>query len=323
MSLTGLTGTARADNPKNATSASDPASAKEKERTALFRDGTALADKGDWQGAVDKFRAVIAIRSAPKALLALGIAEEQLGRLVRAKAAFAKAASDAHEARLFDDEQKAVSSLALLMPRIPRLVLQIPPGTTVARASVDGADVTVPNEGLEVDPGTHYILAERFQKTVHVEEKQRLEVVLDPQRSPEPPAPTPTPTPAPAAAAPAPAEPSIAPHASRPIAALAVGGGGLVLGAAGALFLALGKGQESDAKALCPGGGTTGCPSSARSDAEGSRTKILVGDVLLGVGAAAVITGGIWWLASGKSAPADPKTGIVVAPNGVGYRGVF
>ena len=61
-----LAGPARAENQ----GAASPG-AREQERTALYKEGVALAEAGRWAEALTKFEGVVAIRSAPRALIAL------------------------------------------------------------------------------------------------------------------------------------------------------------------------------------------------------------------------------------------------------------
>ena len=62
--------------------AAQPSGADEERRTRLFKEGKAAGDAGQWAEAADRFRQVVALRSAPKALIALGVAEEYLGHFV-------------------------------------------------------------------------------------------------------------------------------------------------------------------------------------------------------------------------------------------------
>src|SRR5262245_16639371 len=66
-------------------------------RTEMYREGVTLAEAGRWGEALEKFQRVVAIRSAPRALLALAAAEEHVGRLVSAKRTYGKARDDARD----------------------------------------------------------------------------------------------------------------------------------------------------------------------------------------------------------------------------------
>ena len=73
-------------SPTFAQSPASPPStdSREEERTALYREGVALAEAGKWHEALEKFQAVVAIRSAPAALIALATAQENSGKLAHA-----------------------------------------------------------------------------------------------------------------------------------------------------------------------------------------------------------------------------------------------
>src|SRR5262245_21357060 len=72
--------------------------AAEGRRTELYREGVTLGEQGDWAGAARKFREVVQIRSAPKALLALAVAEAKQGHLLEAKRINETALVDAQSA---------------------------------------------------------------------------------------------------------------------------------------------------------------------------------------------------------------------------------
>ena len=104
--------------PAGAQPASD-----ESRRTELFLQGKRLADEGRWSEAVVPLREVVAIRSAPKALLALAVVERQLMHFVEARALLERAESDAKAAALEDDAAAARQALDDLEKIIPRLIL--------------------------------------------------------------------------------------------------------------------------------------------------------------------------------------------------------
>src|SRR5678815_4359361 len=115
-----------------------PDEAVEKERTDLYKAGVALAEAGQGGEALDKFQRVVAMRSAPRALLALASAEEHVGRLVSAKRTYVKARDDARAEKDEALAGKADAALAALDPRIPRLALLLPAGAEGAEARLEG-----------------------------------------------------------------------------------------------------------------------------------------------------------------------------------------
>ena len=131
------------------------ASEREAERTAIFDEGVKLAEAGRWSEAAEKFRRVVAIRSAPRARYTLGEAEEKSGRLASAKASYALSLE---EARAAGDEQAAGAAggaLAASERRVPKLVVRVPNGVQGVRASLDGKEVQLTERGVELDPGEH------------------------------------------------------------------------------------------------------------------------------------------------------------------------
>lgn len=150
---------------------------------------------------------------------------------------------------------------------------------------------------LEVDPGSH-VLAVRaagrvaFESKVTMEASERKEIVVELPIDPV--AGKTTTDTATTAREPASSGP--------PLAAILLGGAAVVSIAVGAGFVGSGRSGENAVKNQC--GGTTDCPSSLRArlqpDIDSAHSKILVGDVLLGVGAAAIVAGGLWWALSPK-----------------------
>ena len=84
-----------------------PDRAKEQERTSLYREGVSLAEAGRWDEELKRFERVVAIRSAPPALVALATAQEKTDKLASAKRTFLRAEADARAAGDADLAQKA------------------------------------------------------------------------------------------------------------------------------------------------------------------------------------------------------------------------
>jgi len=300
-----LTGTARADDA-------------EARRTQLYREGTDLADSGQWTEAAAKFEQVVAIRSAPRALIALGVAEEHLGRLVRAKKTFTSAADDAHADGLAGDERAARDALAEVAPRIPRLQVVPPAGALIASLAIDGADATVTSGVMDIDPGDHTVTAfaadgRKFEATVRCLEQSTCPVtVVFPA------------LPLPLTVAPRPGAPAPPRRSGPSVGVIIVGGIGIAATGTALALWASGKQQENSVKAKCPNGGTSGCDPSLQPAADASREKLLSGNALFGVGLATIAVSGVWWWLSSRrdDAPAPPSAiGISPLPGG-GYVGV-
>jgi len=111
----------------------------------------------------------------------------------------------------------------------------------------------------------------------------------------------------------------------KPGRAIVLAGVGVAAGAAGAVMWVMGRNQETEVQNSC--GGVKQCPASLKPDADAAAMKIIVGDILVGVGGAAIIGGGIWWLASGgKSEPPEAneaRSRVLVSPTRGGVWASF
>jgi hypothetical protein len=187
LALAALSGAeARAEEP-----ARDPAAAE-----VLFRAGRAAAEKNDYEAACPKFRESQRLDPAPGTELNIADCEEHRGKLATAWELFTRVA---RELPVADDRVKlATSHAAALEKRIPRLTLTIgpgaPSGTTLRRDELDvgAASLGVP---LPVDPGKHVVVARapgRRDRTLNLDvtegEQKTLEVVPGPEgEAPKPP----------------------------------------------------------------------------------------------------------------------------------------
>ncbi len=106
-------------------------------------------------------------------------------------------------------------------------------------------------------------------------------------------------------------------HGSRPLLPLFVAGGGLVVGALGAVLYFPAQSTISDFDAQCP---DRRCPAGVDdSEANSARTNASIGGVLMGVGGAALVGGIVWYLLS----PEQPATADRVTPTvGRGFGGL-
>lgn len=285
--------------------------ALEQQRTALFRDGTALAQHGDWQGAAAKFRRVVELRSAPRALIALALAEEHLGHLTTAKHLYEKAVADARTQSLTEDEKDASDKLGQLAPRVPRITIKLANHARALAVTVDGAQAVGRGGEYDVDPGEHNIVVQgesgqQYRQVVTLQEKDRVEVAAVFARE---------------GATTAPSNAPSSEGGGAPIGPIVLGAAGIATAGVGMLLWALGENQQSNVERQC--GGTTTCPislqSKVQSDIDGSRSQIFVGDALVGLGAAAVLGGALWWvLEDREGGRTSQTTGLMFAPQSGG-----
>ena len=167
-------------------------SGSEEERRALYQQGLELAEAGRWKEAVERFRRVVEIRSAPKALFTLAEAEEKAGLLATAKATYARALAEARSKSDEDVARAASSALEGIDWRVPHVVVHVPAGISGARVSIDGRDVA-PGQPVDVDPGTRSVRVRApgrldFVEEVSASEARQIEIHarLDPETSPSP-----------------------------------------------------------------------------------------------------------------------------------------
>ncbi len=329
-----LLGLSLASAPVSAqTSDADRATAR-----ALAIEGQDALEKSDFPTAADRFTRADALIHAPTLLLGLAHAQVGLGKLVTAQEtynrilregvppgsppAFAKAVKD------------ATRELDALAPRIPTVTIKVSGVSGVSDVSgvsvtLDGAPVPAAALGAKrpVDPGKHLIRAvapglspSEISLTLKEGKHETLTLELKPAAAGAPPVATPSDTPPPAVTPPATSPP---PAVAKPgsstqkvlgIAALGLGGAGLILGGVTGV-LALGKHKQL--KDDCPGGV---CPASAQSALDSYHlmgTLSTVGFIVGGVGAAG---GAVLFLTAPSAKPAREATLVPVL--GAGYLGV-
>jgi hypothetical protein len=271
---------------------------REQERAALYREGLALAESGNWQEALRKFEAVVEIRSAPRALIALATAEEKVGRWVRAKRTYERVLPDAQASGEGELARQATAAVAALEPRIPRVLIHPPPGLVGTTVTVDGAFAPVRPEGIEIDPGVHRIVVgspERvpFEQTFRVLEGEKRDVFVQ-FASPEGVKPPPQAALAPGADSAAPA------MRGPPLPVWILGGAGVVATAIGLVVRADGRSNYDGASGSCV---ANRCPpGDAASRGNAAREQMLVGTIAAVAGGVAIGAAGIWWGASASGA---------------------
>ncbi len=256
---------------------------------SLFDAGRALMAEGDTSKACEKFEASNRIAPSAGTSLNLGKCLESSGRTASAWAAYKRAIGLARATGQTRHVSAGEAFVAEIEPRLSRLRVEAtdpPPGLTVRRggATLGSAALGVP---LAVDPGPHAIEAQApgrrpWTTTVVVEPGSAEVVVVIPVLAP-----------ADAVAPPPPPPPRDDERDTLRLAGIVVGGAGLaivVVGAAfGAMTLADATAAEEDAS-LCPDRRCTPAGEAAIADAE---AKAWVSNVALGLGAAAMVTGGV------------------------------
>jgi hypothetical protein len=273
----------------------------------LFTEGVALEDARDWGAALERFRRVAAIKRTPQVRYNVGLCLSNIGHLVEAENELSPVAEASGDADTVAVASLARKKLAELHQRIPRVVVNLPPGAAGdATATLDGVAINPALIGtpILVDPGPHAIVVtEASNPAAHAETK-----VVAVEGAAEPvvaalafsalPAPTPS-TPG--------------THKKVPVWAFVTGGVAVAsLGTA----LGLGLARISAITTLngeCGSGGQY-CPQSAHGKVDLVDAETIGADVLAGVGVAAIIgTGVIIHFAPTVPAAQGAATGVSVA----------
>jgi hypothetical protein len=275
--------------------------ADEQAARAIFKEGVALHEAGNFAGAIEKYRAAYARWKNPKILTNVGTVAWELGRFVEAAEAYDQYLADAAP----NDPSRAEveKALAEVVPKVATLDVDAARG---ARVTIDGRAIEHGRlDRIRVEPGTHTVEASSAGSTVKqsvdakVGSTARVSLV----------------GPAPAAVQPAAGAPSEEPRTSPgarhdrvPLIIGAIGATSLI--ASGAFFL-LHNGAKSDLDERCMDGV---CPSSSQSDIDSAETYGTVSLITLGIGVAGVGTA-IWMLSNPKTdpqAPVQARLGVMV-----------
>jgi hypothetical protein len=293
---------------------------------ALFREGVALAQKGKFSEAADKFKASYAIDPARGTLQGFALAEEKAGRLAQAMAHFRDLADAAAAAKDAERAKTAREHIASLEPRVPRVALKasgaLPEGVQL---SLDGTDLPAAAVGstLPVDPGEHVIRAQApdgrsIERTFKLAEGEQTSVELKFPQAEQPAPSAPRPSAAPPVSSPPPGRPWWPPTT--------LGTAGLATGAAGLIAIGVGAGlwvksgnTYDDLSSRCP----QGCLPEHESEINSARTQETAARVLFAVGGVAVAAG-VTLFVLGRPDGNKPAPGAAyVGPGTVGFKGVF
>ncbi len=288
-----------------------PADPQEERRTTLFKEGRALSDEAKWADAAAKFREVVAIRPAAKALLALAVAERNAGNLVAARRAAKQAEGLARTAGKGQGEElaAAIESIKSTDSRIAAVRLELPSGVSAPEVLVDGSPGLVDEGTLYLDPGAHGIEVRAVGRTpfrakisVREAERRSLAVAL-PEAAPAGEGKSDSPS----------------PGAGVPIGPIVLGAAGVAAAGVGAALWGTGIADVEGALSRCTpaGDGPRTCPLDVKPTLEGAPTRVYIGNALVGVGGAAVVGAGIWWLVSRAPASGAPE-GRRPAPSWIG-----
>jgi len=299
----------------------DPPSDKQRARDAYER-GTAAYKRGDFAGAAAAYAEADAIAPSDTALQA------GLDAAVKADdpARGAELLERAHTRPLAGALATSVKNAdAKLAHRAGRVRLRC---DTACSATLDGAELRA-GDARWATVGSHALavtaLGRVTAQSITVQADATVEVA-PPKEEVTPPAPVPTvappptatavtPTPAPAPAVPPPEKP----RGVGPAAFITLMAGGVAAGLGGT-FLLLSASSKHDTFVAqgCPTVGSSDCTSQASS----GQSDMILGEVLVGLSGAALVSGAIVgiWFTRWKSAPT-----VQAGPHGavVGWRGEF
>ncbi len=296
----------------------------------LFRDGLALEETSHWSEARDRFERVGKVKMTAAVRFHLGLCSEKLGFLVAALNDFMRSESEAaaetgSDAALIGANAKR--HIDDLRARIPMVVVVVPKGVG-AKLAIDGNPI--PDALLEtpipLDPGDHVVRvtapkSEPFEEKAHLAPRdppRRIVVTLSPASSDiEPPAPKPS---------------SSSSLGAAPW--IAFGISGVAALSAGVMY-GLRASAVSHLDDAC-GPDRAHCADDQHTLYEHGRTYTLAGNVLVGVAAAAGLTGIALVLfdgpksnvsgAGGSNAKQGQGTALVIGgagPFSLGLAGAF
>jgi len=313
----------------------DPTPAELAEARDKFQKARHLEDGGQWSEALELLQRVAEVKMTPQVRFHIALCEENLGRLVSAINGFELAADEAKQsgALATDVQENAPARAEALRKRVPHIHLTVKGRLTSSRILLDSAAVApaLVGSNIPVDPGTHAVDVETdgknaFHKEVTLAERAMEDVELpidDPEKTAGT---TPAGSPTTAATVAPPAVKSEGLSFPPPLPVLIAGGVGVASLIGAGVFFGLRQSTISEVRDTCTDPDhDRGCDDRKKDVADRGATYTIVGDVLVGVGAAGVLAAGVLWFAvpslgqSGSNA-APNRTSVRVAPTARGVR---
>jgi hypothetical protein len=292
--------------PRRAFAEKEPTVAELTAARELFGEGVKLEEAHEWAAALERFRAVAAVKKTAAVHFHLGLCLENTGKLVEALDNFQRASDGAALDATPDGAligTKSKKHLAELGQRIPRLVLRADPPLEELHVSIDGVEVevSVAAKGIPLDPGKHVVAATApghlpYETKIELFEKAPpreilLALAVDPEAK----------------------KPRVL--TMTPLASTETGRGAWpwVFGAvslasfatAGVMY-GLRASAISELEGAC-NGGHTDCPPSKRSVYDRGKTYTTVGNIMLGVGAVTFTTSVLLFVLTPTTSDDKPK----------------
>jgi len=298
---------------------------------ALFNEGQKLLFERDYEAACRRFEQSQSLDPGVGTLLYLGECYERLGRPASAWATYREAESSARAAGQWDRNRVAHDRAMRLEPTLSKLTVSV-----AAQNPREGLEVTLNGKLLDaalygnpvpIDPGRYELVARALGRTpwsstieVAPGQGRAVEVpVLQPAKA-EPLAAA-DPYASSSGAAPADTGSALSP---RQRTSIIVAAGGVAALATGVVLGLVAQGKDDEAKESC----ANGCTDPGRSEDlnESARNWATGANIAYGLGAAALVTGGVLYFwpekkssaTSGRRAPLDisaqlgPKGGLLM-----------
>jgi hypothetical protein len=264
----------------------------------LFYTARGLMDDNKFAKACKKFAESYRLDPAAGTLLNLAVCHEKEGRLASAWAEFRQSAAEAKRGNRPDREELARAAIARIEPDLPYLTIIVPKpvrvaGLTVQRNGVPMEDAAWETE-LPIDPGVNEITASAplykpEKKLVPIEKRQHITVQLDPL-----------------VLAPVVRPPPPFWTVSRTWGAIAIGAGVIAAGV-GAGFGVAALNNKSSSDSGCPTfDGQTRCSVGGANANSSAQTDAWIADFGIGLGAAAIVGGGLLMLTGGAHEQSGP-----------------
>jgi len=299
----------------------------------LFDDGVELEKKGDFAGALAKYKEAEQITVTPGLRFHTGYCLEMTGKVVAALDAYEAADKLARDQNKQEVHSAIMARLDPLRARVPQLAVRMVAPAPGVEVQVDGVAVGAPlldGKSFRIEPGEHLVTARAagykpFTRKVQVPESVTTTVEVSLERAsqgaavPVPvagPTSPPTQEPPPNGAvneppAEAPAKRSLALPIATTVGAVVLAGTGI------ALFLAAGSAQSS---------AQSDCLTKTACDDERSKVRTLDALALGGfVGAAGlgVVSVVLWTSKAPAHSAASSRAWVAASPSSVGLAGSF
>ena len=281
---------------------------------ALFNEGKALRDGGDWQGACLKFAEAERLHPAAAILFNLAECYEHTNRLASGWGAWKDAEIMARNAHDASREQDAAARGAALAPQLAKLAIVVPPTTRLPGLEVrkDGGLMGEGQwgSGLPADVGQHTIEAtapghKAWSTVVRIDTNGSSASVEVPALD--------------VLAAPA-SETPVPFWSTQRIAGTTIAAAGVAGLAVGAITLGLDAAKHASLAAECP---AARCPVSLAADVDAYHKLGLVSSSSLIAGGALAATGLILMLVAPTPKPQASSVTPAVGPAYVGLSGRF